>query len=125
MDLSEELKWTKEYQSFQRNPPKSGQVLSTIDGSPVRLDVELVKNNQPFIYARAFIPCIVGQSVGWFLQSVDSKDTFGLKCILVPKARDDLMREKGIDGPIIRAKSLRILRASKSGQSLLCEVSEW
>lgn len=118
--------WSKDYEHFQQNPPQPGTVLRAAGtDEQARLDIELVDGSQPFIYGRAFVPCIVGTAVGWFLQSTDKKDTFGLKCILMPKARDELTRKKGLSESSIGVKALRVVRHSKSGSSLLCEIAEY
>jgi hypothetical protein len=118
--------WSQDYEHFQKNPPKEGTILRAAGTDELaRLDIELVDGAPPFIYGRAYVPCIVGTPVGWFLQSASKNDTFGLKCILMPKARDELTRKVGLNQTSIGVKALRVLRQSKSGSSLLCEVAEY
>lgn len=117
--------WSDQYQANLDNPPEDGSILRTLDGTPARLDIEVSEGKPPFVYGRVYVPCIVGEPVGWFLQSVESKAAHGWKCILLPKAREDCLKRCGVKNSIIPVKSLRVVRKSKSGSSLLCEVHEY
>lgn len=117
--------WTKNYEDVLNNPPQPGDVLSCVTDEDARLDVELVEGRPPFIYGRAYIPCIVGQASGWFLQPFDSDTAHGWKCILLPKAREECIRKRGLKEPRIAVRSLKVVRVSESGQSLLCEVAQY
>jgi len=119
------MSWAEEYQKLIAAPPDTGAVLTTIDGVAARLDLELVQGQAPFVYGRAFVPEIVGSRLDWFLQSVESKNTYGWKCILLPKARQECIRRLGITKSILPVKSLRVIRRSESGKSLLCEIAEY
>jgi hypothetical protein len=117
--------WSKAYNETLKNPPESGAILGTLDGTPVKLTVEIVGGSPPFIYGRIYVPETVGVELGWYLQS-EGMDTFhGWKCILMPRARADLVKKIGLDGDTVMVKSLRLIRASKSGKSFLCEVHEF
>lgn len=117
--------WSESYEKILNNPPTEGSVLRCIGGEDARLDVEIVKGRPPFVYGRAFIPCVVGEPVGWYLQPFDSDTAHGWKCILLPKAREECLRRRGLTEERIRVQALKIVRASESGQSLLCEVAEY
>jgi hypothetical protein len=117
--------WKDEWQKHTDNPPKPGDILRAYGGGPARLDVELVDGKPPFVYARVYVPCIVGHELGWFLQGIDSDQAHGWKCILLPKAREECLRKLGLKEPVISVKSLRVVRASQTGNSLLCEVAEY
>lgn len=118
-------KWSKEYDACVNNPPKEGDILTTMDDGKAILVVELKEGVPPFVYGRAFVPEIVGADLGWFLQSVEGQGFYGWKCILMPRARTELIRKFGLQKEIIEVKSLRVVRLSKSGKSLLCEVNEY
>ena len=90
-----------------------------------RLDVELVDGKPPFVYGRVYIPHIVGAPLGWFLQPFDSDSAYGWKCILLPKAREEALRRLGITERRIPVKALKIVRYSRTGSSVLCEVAEY
>lgn len=119
------MDWSEEYQKLIDNPPGPGAILTTADGSPVRLDRTLADGKPPFVYGRAYVPEIVGSMLGWFLQSNDGKKTHGWKCILLPKARQQCFRKLGMTNEILLVKSLRVVRKSQTGKSLLCEVAEY
>jgi hypothetical protein len=129
-------KWAKDYHQFQQNPPSDGEVLRPVgSGELARLDVELIEGKPPFIYGKVYLPSIVGATLGWYLQAVqpegseepvnDSRGSLGLKCILLPKARDELIRMKGLDSLIMGVKALRVVRQSRSKKSLLVEIAEY
>jgi hypothetical protein len=118
--------WKDEWQKHTDNPPKPGEILRAYgEGSLARLDVELVDGKPPFVYGRVHVPCIVGHELGWFLQSIDSDQAHGWKCILLPKAREECLRRCGLTSATIAVKALRVVRASQTGNSLLCEVAEY
>lgn len=117
--------WCKEYDEWINNPPKEGEILQSADDSKALLVVELKEDVPPFIYGRAYVPEIVGKKLGWFLQSVDSQGFHGWKCILMPRARTELIRRYGLQNEVIEVTSLKIVRLSQSGKSLLCEIHEY
>jgi len=117
--------WSDQYQAHLDNPPADGTILKTLTQEPARLDIEIQQGKPPFLYGRAFVPCVVGEPVGWYLQPMDTKQAHGWKCILLPKAREECLRRCGLKETTIPVKSLRIIRKSKSGSSLLCEVAEY
>lgn len=119
------MSWNEDYQKLVDSPPMAGDILQTNDGSPARLDRDLFEGNAPFVYGRAYVPEIVGSTLGWFLQGIGTKNTHGWKCILLPKARQECLRKLGILKSILPVKSLRVVRRSQSGMSLLCEVAEY
>lgn len=118
--------WSAEYDYFINNPPKEGDVLTAAEsGAQVLLVVELVEGNPPFIYGRAYIPEIVGSPLGWYLQSATTQNYIGWKTILLPRARTELIRKFGLQGETMEVESLRVVRISQSGRSLLCEVNKY
>lgn len=116
--------WRKSYKEHLDNPPKEGDILRAKDDCPARLILEIENGKPPFLYGTAFVPCIVNEPVGWFLQTVDDETIFGWKCIVMPKAREECLRRFGLDAPHIPVKALRVVRVSDSGKSLLCEIEE-
>ena len=118
--------WSAEYDALINAPPKEGDILtaSTLDAN-VLLMVELKEDSPPFIYGRAYVPEIVGHPLGWFLLDTDSQSYHGWKCILLPRARTELIRKFGLQNESMEVRSLRVIRVSQSGKSLLCEVHEY
>lgn len=125
MHSDEVSKWSAQYNETLENPPEEGAILVTLDGSPVRLTVEIKDGSPPFIYGRMYVPEIVGVKLGWYLQSEGIDTYHGWKCILMPRARGDLTKKVGLDGDTVLVKSLRMIRKSQSGKSYLCEVHEY
>jgi len=115
--------WNEEYVEALNTPPIEGQILKTLDGKPTRLDIDIEEGKQPFVYGRAFVPSIVGCEIGWFVHSVENEKPFGLKCVLLPNARESVLKEKGIH-PVVSVTSLKVVRWAESGKALLCEVHE-
>jgi hypothetical protein len=127
-----QAEWAEEYTKITKNPPELGTVLRTLDGTPVRLTAELKKGLSPFIFGRAFVPDLFGEQLGWYLQSADNESYHGWKCVLLPRARGELIKKVGLgemqeneEESIILVKSLKIIRYSHSGNSILCEVAEY
>jgi hypothetical protein len=118
-------RWGDEYQSYLDNPPKQGDVLEAFGGEPALLEVEVKEGAAPFIYGRAYVPEIVGAELGWYLRSDAQATSYGWKCVLLPKAREDAIRRLGLREKTLYVKSLRVVRPSKTGKSLLCEVAEF
>ena len=117
--------WSERYCEITENPPIEGSILKTIDGSPAKLIVELVDGSAPFIYGRIYVPEIVGIELGWFLQGAEMDTFHGWKCILMPRARAELIKKVGLNGDTVMVKSLRLIRQSRSGSSYLCEVEAY
>lgn len=118
--------WKNDYKKAAEVPPAEGDILKAVGGEDARLTLELTEGKQPFVYARAHVPCIAGQPVcGWVLQSLDSKSIGGWKCVLMPKAREEVLRRYPGLPSVIPIKALRVIRNSRSGNSILCEVAEW
>ncbi len=116
--------WIEEYEAVQKCPPKEGDILKPAEGKAV-LVVELAEGSPPFIYGRVYVPETVGCVVGWFLQSSESQGFHGWKCILMPRARTELIRKFGVGAEVIEVAALKVVRLSQSGKSLLCEVHEY
>jgi hypothetical protein len=114
----------QKYQDVVSNPPKAGDVLNTLDGSPALLTVHVEDNKPPFIFGRAFVNEILGTNLGWYLRGVDDEKNIGWKCVLMTKARREVVKRCNLDG-VVAVKSLRVVRPSESGKALLCEVAEF
>ena len=117
--------WSECYNVVIKNPPKEDDVLTTFDGVPAKLTVELNEGTPPFIYGRAYVPEIITDDVRWCLQGGSVSGYNGWKCILMPRARTELLRKIKLVDEFVEVKSLRVVRHSQSGKSLLCEIAEF
>ena len=116
--------WSQQYKNIVDSPPINGAILKPIDGLAV-LIVETQDGKPPFIYGKAFVPEIPDIDPGWYLQNDEHKSHHGWKVILMQRARAELIKKIGLDGDTVRVKSLRIIKQSQSGKSLLAEVHEY
>ena len=114
------------YREILNKPPNNGSILTSIDGSPVILTVQADKGKPPFIYGRAYVSEILDESLGWYLRGCDDNRQIGWKCVLMTRARRDVIESCDLDEDNqFLITSLKVVRVSKSGQSLLCEISEY
>lgn len=122
--VSNAEKWAEAYGKFIDTPPGPGDILAAPAGEMARLDVEAVEGQEPFIYARAFVPSVIGCQLGWYLQPMSADKASGWKCILTPKSRDQIIRSKGLGKKRVPVKSLKVVKKSSSGKSLIVEINE-
>ena len=125
MHNDEASDWSTAFNAIQENPPEPGAILVTIDGAPAKLSVEITEGQPPFIYGRIYVPEIVGAPLGWYLQGEEMESFHGWKCILMPRARADLIKKIGLSGETVMVQSLRLIRKSQTGKSFLCEVHQY
>jgi hypothetical protein len=88
--------WRKAYQILFKSPIESGTVLTTANGDPAKLTIQFSNGSQPFIFGKAYIPDTVGETLGRFLQSIKEPVRFGLKVILLPKSRGEVIARFGL-----------------------------
>lgn len=126
-DMTPEVKeWNSKYNEHLNNPPQPGTVLRACgDAVMARIDVDIEQGKPPFLYGRAYVPCVVGEPLGWYLQSKENTSAYGWKCILLPKAREEAIRRLGLEQPVMEVYALKVVRKSQSGNSLLCEIAEF
>lgn len=117
--------WSTQYKTLLNDTPKPGSILRAYNREPVRLIVDLQEGKSPFVYGLAYVPSIVGHELGWFLHAVGSDASFGHRCILLPKAREDALKKCTVADGVIAVESLRVIRLSDSKKSLLCEVHKY
>lgn len=117
--------WRAEYEHVRQNPPEPDDLILTEDGSPVKLEMEFQRGQAPLIFARLYVPTIVGRPLGWFARSMEDKSFYGWKAILSIKFRDIVIKKFGFANRQIAVKSIRILRQSQAGTAFVCEVEEW
>lgn len=118
--------WVKDYNECLENVPKPGDILKAFGDGKAVIAVELREGAPPFMYGKVFVPEVLGAALGWYLQSEDNRNFHGWKCILLPQARTELIRKLGLSTTgVVTVTSLRVVRVSKTGSSLLCEVAEY
>lgn len=116
--------WRKEFQKILNVPPV-GEYLGTEDGSPIKIEIECYSGKKPFMFTRAYVPQVVGGQLGWFAQRECDVSQYGWKVILMPKSRDEAVKRIGIDKPYGLVGTIRVLKMSETGQSMLGEVIAW
>ena len=116
--------WSDKYRNVLANIPKEDDILTSLTGEAI-LFVEVGEGKPPFIYGRAFVPELPELEPEWRLQDSDHLTHLGLKCILMPKARAEVLRRCPIVEDKVKIKSLKVIRASQTNKSLLCEVAEF
>jgi hypothetical protein len=121
VDLAE---WSSKYQNAISNPPDTDDILRPVDGDAI-LVVESQEGKPPFIYGKCYVSEVPDVEPGWYLQSDENKAHHGWKCILMSKARATLIANVGLSGETVKVKSLKVIKRSQSGKSLLCEVHEY
>jgi len=121
MDLKD---WSDKFSAVLANPPKEGDILAAIDGQAV-LVVEVSEGSPPFIYGKAYVPELPDIEPKWYLQNEGYKSPYGWKVVLMPRARAELIQKIGLSGSFVKVKSLKIVKQSQTGKSLLAEVNEY
>ena len=113
------------YQDVVNNPPKAGDVLKTLDGSPAVHTVQVEEGKPPFIYGRAYVSEVLDQSLGWYLRGDGDDRSLGWKCVLMTKARREALSRCEVHDSKIKVVALKVVRPSESGKALLCEIAEY
>lgn len=117
--------WVKEREFQSQNPPIEGDYLRTQDGELIRLEVKNEVGQWPFIFARAYVPNRIGDTLSWYVRSQGDRACFGIKCILLPKSVEGIIRRGGLSQAEFFVKELRVVKASQTRSSYLVEVTEW
>ena len=129
---SDQSKWAANFKETLENPPEIGAILTAYADAPAKLTVELKQGASPFIFARAYVPDLLGVPLGWHIRSADDKSYHGWRSVLLPRARAEVIQKIGLgelnadgtEGALV-IKSLKVVRYSNSGASILCEVHEY
>lgn len=116
--------WRAEYKRLLAQPPVNG-FITTIDESPVRIDIECVEGKAPTLLSKVSLPNVVCGPIGWYGQRENDYGYVGWTVVLCPKSRDECLRRFDITRAYGLVKSLRIIRMSGSRQSLIAEVAQW
>jgi hypothetical protein len=139
IDPEDELtpeEWAEEYENILKNPPSEGDYLWTQDykagpddndpdAGRIRLEIELMSGKPPFIFARAYIPNIVGRRPNWYVYGMNDIVNHGWKVVLHPSSRDRAILKFGVKTKFIHCRKLLVLRQSLSGNCIVAEIDEW
>lgn len=119
-------KFRENYERTSSVPPEAETILRNVDPTqPIVLTIDLIEGKEPFIYAQAYVPSIVGEEVlGWCARGLNEPNR-GFKCIMMSKARDEVMRRNPSLPKQVLVKSIKVVKKAANGKSLLCEVHEW
>lgn len=116
--------WAERYEELFGNPPTNETILQAKNGY-AKITISLRDGKEPFVYGLAYVPFVVGSELDWFLVDEDDPSYCGIKCILMPRARKEIIARFGLVEGYARVKALRVVSKSQSGKSLLCEVAEF
>lgn len=123
--------WRRQYQAVIESPPLADDCVYAMpspsgESRRICLEIQLQVGRPPFIFTRAYVPMGIGIQPAWYAQAVgDQPCAYGFKIIMAARSRNDILRRCGIAMPTASVRCIRILRASKSGDSLIGEVAEW
>lgn len=117
--------WSEEYQALLNSPPVEDEILTAPDSKPARLNMKIEIGKQPFVYATAFVPDVIGCELGWKIRSVSDPSSYGWKIVLGNRSRQEVIRRYGLKQVLIPVKSVRITGESHSKFSLFGEVQEY
>lgn len=120
MDIEQ---WKIAYQEAMNNPPKAKTEITGKDGE-VRLYLDVVKGKEPFIYGFMHLNNVVGEEPKWYARSVNDEAKNGWKLILLPQAKQKMIKDKGLDWTSCGVLALRLVREAPGGKSFLCDVVE-
>lgn len=113
-----------QYQEVVSTPPAPGTVLRTLSGEPAVLTIKVDEGKPPFISSRAYVSEVLDENLGWYLREADDR-SLGWRCILMTKARREVVQKCDIETGFVAVQALRVIRQSESGKALLCEVAEY
>jgi hypothetical protein len=121
----ERSQWVQEVNRLLEHPPVKGDYLRTRDGSLVKVEIDLQPGSEPFVFSRIYLCQIFAEDPGWFARGINDSDTSGWRCILMPRARKELIQRFGVGQNAVGVKMLRVVKGSETHRSLQVEVASW
>jgi hypothetical protein len=119
--------WRDQFESIRQNPPhKTGDLITTVDGSPIAIHLSFPEGKMPFFYGVLHLTAICGQDIGWHARSINdlSKERYeGHKLVLMSRSRSLLIRIYGVKMDTIPVAALRVHHVSESGKSIVVELT--
>tara|TARA_B100000809_G_scaffold96786_1_gene95334 strand:+ start:1036 stop:1383 length:348 start_codon:yes stop_codon:yes gene_type:complete len=104
------------FATLKSQQPQPGDILSTVDGSPVRMtQASRTEGGRPkvAVFCRAFVDI---DREGWFLEGGKR----GIICLILPQSQKRLQRDDEGD---LYAEKLKIVRYTDNGRSILCDLA--
>lgn len=118
----EDMTQEEKFNYWKCHKPQPGDIISTRDGNPIPVYVEIRKVRSPrgisenrLMYCTALID---DTCTGWYL----GKDPRGLKVLLLPQTQAELIRRHGGRVEFLQVEQLRVVRYNKNETALLCEL---
>jgi len=111
---------SEKFEEFRKNKPLPGDVLSSKDGSPVKVYVDSTKTSKSgdckqvmFVNVQIDFEC-----TGWYLTSKN----LGLKALILSRSQDYLLTLFDNDLDSILTDMIRVVRYNQAETALICEV---
>lgn len=117
--------WRKRFDAVQGGLPDIDGILTTADGTPAKLTIELRAGSDPLIFGRAYVTQTVGVEPKWVLQNEQQNFNHGLKVILKYKDRNIVLKRFGVSRDFVLVKSLTVVGHSYTKASVQATVREW
>lgn len=118
--------WLLEYTDFINEDPRQGTIITTHTGEPVLIRCSMPPGQMPFFSAKIYVPKMACSPVDWFAHGVSSQSDFGWRAILVPPAREEIIRRKAVlQNQTALVRALRVAGVSNSRKSVLVSVAIW
>lgn len=116
--------WKREFAKQMSREFKPGDKITALSGR-VRINIELEEGKQPFMFARVFLPKVVGSNPIWQAAGLEETYPFGMKVIMTPRTRDEIIRRHPDLPDYIGVSEIEIVRRSATKSSYLGTVSKW
>lgn len=125
--------WAEKFDDMVKTLPAAGTIIRGFGDESIGVHIDLQEPKEidgkrvpqpPFIYAKAYVPCLVGEPLGWFGRTYDDTSAHGVTLTFLPRAREMIIRHRGLSKNKTMVFALKVVRASKSGKSLLVEIAE-
>jgi len=112
---SEKFKW------LASNKPKAGEILKSIDDSPVEVHVERRRNKHGEIVLMMFANALIDdQCTDWYLTNNDTPRA--LKVLILPESQDVLIDSNRGRLDSLEVSALRVVKHNEKGTALICEL---
>lgn len=118
--------WLAEYTDFVNSEPEKGTIITSYTGEPILINCSMPAGAMPFFSAKIYVPKMSCSPVDWFGHGISDRADFGWRAVLVPFAREEVIRRKIIQPNLTASvRALKILGISNSGKSVLVCVALW
>ena len=112
---SENFRWL-----FQ-NKPKSGDILTSIDGEDIPVFVERRVHNDGGYMLMMFANALIDEDcTGWYLTPDDTNKA--LRALIIPDSQDLLIEENENRVSDLYVSALKVIKQNEKGTALICET---